>query len=139
MFDEYIAHRIGLVPIRTPGKGYNDTDEIVFTLDATGPKTIYSKELESSDKDVRVANENIPIMKLADGQRLRVEGKALMGNARKHAKFQAGLVTFEQSKDTYEFYIETFGQMSPKEIINKAFDAIKEELKEVQKDSKKEL
>ncbi len=137
MFDEYIAHRIGLVPIRTPSKGYSETDEIVFTLDATGPRTIYSKELESKDKDIRVANEDIPLMKLAEGQRLRIECKAIIGNLSKHAKFQPGLVTYEQDKSNYNFYVESFGQMPPKEIINKAFEAIREELKELQKEAKK--
>jgi DNA-directed RNA polymerase subunit D len=137
MFDEYIAHRVGLVPIRTPAKGYSDTDEIAFNLDATGPRTVYSKELESTDKDVRVANENIPIMKLADGQRLRFECKAVMGDAKKHSKFQAGLVTYDDTDNNYTFSVESFGQMPPKEIVNKAFEAIKEELKEVEKEAKK--
>ena len=137
MFDEYIAQRIGLVPIKTPSKGYNDTDEIVFTLDATGPKTVYSKELESQDKDVRVANENIPIMKLAEGQRLRIDGKAIMGIASRHSKFQPGLVTYSEENGSHIFYVEPFGQMPPKEIINKALEAIKEELKDVEKEAKK--
>ena len=38
MFDEYIAHRIGLVPILTPTSGYDEKDEILFTLEAEGPK-----------------------------------------------------------------------------------------------------
>ena len=33
MFDEYIAHRIGLVPIYTP-KDYDEKDEVVFSLSA---------------------------------------------------------------------------------------------------------
>jgi DNA-directed RNA polymerase subunit D len=139
IFDEYIAHRIGLVPIKTPTKWYSDTDEILFTLDATGPKVIYSNEIESSDKDIKVANDAIPIMKLAEGQRLRLDCKAIVSTASKHSKFQPGLVTYDQDKGTYNFYIESFGQMPPKEIINKAFEAIKEELKEIQKEAKKEL
>lgn len=137
LFDEYIAHRIGLVPIKTPSKGYSDTDEIVFALDATGPKTVYSKDLESSEKAVSVANENIPIIKLAEGQRLRIEGKAKLGTGLSHSKFQPGLVSYEAKDGVYNFYIESFGQMPPKEIINKAFEAIKEELKDVEKEVKK--
>jgi DNA-directed RNA polymerase subunit D len=138
MFDEYIAHRIGLIPISTPSTGYSEEDEILFTLDAEGPKTVYSKELESKDADVKVANDSIPIIKLAAEQRLRIDGKALMGDGAKHAKFQPGLVTYEQVDDkTFNFYVETFGQMPPKEMINKAFSAIKEELKEIEKEVKK--
>ncbi len=137
MFDEYISHRIGLVPIKTPSKGYSDTDEVVFTLDATGPKTVYSGDLEASDKDVRVANEAIPIIKLAEGQKLRIECKAVMGTGARHSKFQPGLATYDKEKEAYNFYVEPFGQMPPKEIVNKAFEAIKEELKDVEKETKK--
>ena len=75
MFDEYIAHRIGLVPITTPASGYTEKDEILFTLEATGPSTVYSKALESADKEVEVANDKIPIIKLGPEQKLRIEGE----------------------------------------------------------------
>ncbi len=137
MFDEYISHRVGLVPITTPAKGYGPEDEVLFTLDEVGPKTVYSKDLQASDKEVKVANGEIPIIKLAENQRLRLDGKAVMGTANRHAKFQPGLVTYDADKDTYNFYVESFGQMPPKEILNKTFDAIKDALKDVQKEVKK--
>lgn len=137
MFDEYIAHRIGLVPITTPSKS-SDEDEVFFSLEASGPCTVYSKELKTADKDVGVANGNIPIIKLIEGQRIRLEAKAVKGTAAKHAKFQPGLVSFEElDDDKFEFYVESFGQMPPKEIIYKSIDAIKNELKELKKEVKK--
>lgn len=133
IFDEYIAHRIGLVPITTPSKGYDEKDEIVFSLDAEGPATVYSKELKSSDKSVKVANLDIPIIKLGEGQRLRVEGKAVMGTGSRSSKFQPGLATYRalDKGNEYEFYIESFGQMPAMEIVKKALDVIGKELKEV--------
>jgi len=137
MFDEYIAHRIGLVPILTPSKGYDEKDEVLFVLDATGPCIVYAKDLETREKEVKIAAPNIPIIKLGRGQRLRLEGKAVMGQALKHAKFQPGIVTYEQTDKGFEFYVETFGQMPPREIINKACMTIIEEVKDIGKQAKK--
>lgn len=136
IFDEYIAHRIGLVPIITPN-GYDEKDEVLFNLEAEGPTTVYSKSLESNDKAVKVANPNIPIIKLAAGQKLRLDGKAIMGNASKSAKFQAGLVTYKMLGDeSFEFYVETFGQMPAAEILSKALGIITNNIKEVSKELK---
>ncbi|MCL4381914.1 DNA-directed RNA polymerase subunit D [Candidatus Marsarchaeota archaeon] len=137
MFDEYIAHRIGLIPITTPSKGYNKNDEILFTLEVEGPCVVYSKDFKSSDKEVKIANPNIPIIKLTEEQRLRLEAKAIIGNSAMHAKFQPGFVTFNQTdEDKFEFYVEPFGQMPPKTIVLKAIDAIKNEIKELEKEAK---
>ncbi|MDE1845831.1 MAG: DNA-directed RNA polymerase subunit D [Candidatus Micrarchaeota archaeon] len=138
MFDEYISHRIGLIPLITP-EGYDEKDEVLFTLEAEGPKTIYSKDLVETDKKVKVANENIPIMKLGPEQRLKVDCKAVMGNGMKSAKFTPGLVTFTANEDNseFEFYIESFGQMSAKEILNRSLDIINEGLKATHKELKK--
>jgi len=132
MFDEYLAHRIGLVPILTPSKGYDENDEIMFSLEAEGPCTVYSSDLKSTDKSVKVANEKIPLIKLAEGQRIKLEGKAVMRTGSKHAKFQPGLATYKQlDNGDYEFYVESFGQMPAPEIVNKALAILAKQLKEV--------
>jgi DNA-directed RNA polymerase subunit D len=137
MFDEYLAHRIGLVPITTPSEGYDRKDEIVFKLEAEGPVTVYSKDLIAKDKKVKVANENIPIIKLAQGQKLSLEGKAVMNNAAKSSKFQPGLVTYKAMEDeAFQFYIESFGQMPPKQILRTAIDGLKKDMKVIYKELK---
>mgnify|MGYP001626164805 FL=1 len=129
MFDEYIAHRIGLIPIITPSKGYDEKDKILFSLEAEGPKTVYSSELKSEDKKVKVANEKIPIIKLAEGQHIRLEGTAVMGTGSRHAKFQPGYITYKQlGDDEFEFYIETFGQMPAGEILEKTLAVLEKAL-----------
>jgi DNA-directed RNA polymerase subunit D len=137
MFDEYVAHRIGLVPITTP-KDYDEKDEIVFSLEAEGPGIVYSKEMKSSDKSVKVANENIPIIKLAEGQRIRVDGKAVVGTGKRSAKFQPGIVSYKTKNGSdYEFYFESFGQMPAHEIMRRALEIIASGLKDVHKELKK--
>jgi DNA-directed RNA polymerase subunit D len=137
IFDEYIAHRMGLIPIVTPSTGYSEKDEILFTLDATGPKTVYARDLEGGDKEVKVKNGNIPIIKLAQDQHIRIEAKAVLGEGMRHAKFQPGIVTYDEADKNFTFYVESFGQMSPKLIIEKALEALGTELKELAKETKK--
>lgn len=137
MFDEYVAHRIGLVPIKTPND-YDEKDEVIFSLTAEGPTTVMSKELISTSKGVHVANDHIPLIKLAEGQRLKVDGKAIFSTALKSSKFQPALVTYKALDDSsFEFYLETFGQMPPLEVVKKAFNIISANLKEVHKQMKK--
>lgn len=137
MFDEYVAHRIGLVPLTSTGKHTAD-EEVLFTCEAQGPCTVYSKDLKSSDKEVKVANAGIPIIKLADGQSLRIEAKAVLGSGYRHAKFQPGLASFEESGEgKFGFYVESFGQMPSREIAIRAIEKIKEEMKEIKKRVKK--
>ncbi len=136
IFDEFIAHRIGLVPIKTP-KNVNENEEVIFHLEAEGPKTVYSSDLKSTDDKIIVANEKIPIIKLAEGQRIRLDGKAVVGYAMNHAKFQAAYVTYKVIDDNnFSFYIETFGQMKPKDILDKALQILYDQATELYKKMK---
>lgn len=136
MFDEYIAHRIGLVPISTP-KSHTEDEQVLFTLDAEGPKVVLSKELESRDKEIKVANGDIPLIKLDEGQKIRLDGTAIIGTSVKHTKFQACHVAFEnKGKNSFEFNVESFGQMPPRQIVNNALEAIKKEIKAIEKEAK---
>ncbi|MCL5675140.1 MAG: DNA-directed RNA polymerase subunit D [Candidatus Marsarchaeota archaeon] len=137
IFDEYIAHRIGLVPILTPSN-YDEKDEVIFSLSAEGPVTVYSKDLKSADKSAKVANENIPIMKLAEGQSLRLEGKAILGVGSKSSKFQPGIISYKSmdNESEFEFFVESYGQMPAHEIIKRALNIISSSVKEVHKELK---
>ena len=138
MFDEYIANRIGLVPIETP-EGYTDKDVVLFTLDKDGPGTVYSKSLKSSDAKVKVANGDIPLMKLTEGQHLRIEATAKLGTAKSHARHQAGLLAYgmdAKDKGTFHFTVESFGQITAKEMLARTADILEEKLEEMKKQLK---
>jgi len=94
LWDEFIAHRLGLIPLKAEYGTYDENTEVSFTLDVSGPATVYSGQLVSSDSSVKPADDKIIIVKLMDGQKLRLEAKARMGNARMHAKWQAGLASY---------------------------------------------
>jgi DNA-directed RNA polymerase subunit D len=102
--DEIIAHRLGLTPLKTDLDGYNLPEEcpcqsefgcnlcrVTLTLDAEskeGTRTVYSGELVSENPDVTPVSDKVPIIKLAQGQKLKLEAYARLGKGKNHAKWQ---------------------------------------------------
>jgi len=102
--DEIIAHRLGLIPLKTDLDSYNLPEEcpcksefgcnlcrVTFALDAEakeGSMTIYSGDLKSESESVVPVSDKIPIVKLAKEQKIRLEAYARLGKGRNHAKWQ---------------------------------------------------
>ena len=123
MFDEYVAHRLGQVPLLSDAG--RASDEIGFTLEASGPSTVYSRDLKSTDAKVKAAIADIPLLKLLEGQNLRLEAKARRGTGRAHAKFQPGLISYEVLKPTeFRFKVETFMQVEPRDLLSKTAELV---------------
>ncbi len=103
MFNEIVAHRIGMLPIPTDektieafGDSINDDSkqpDIMYSLHKQGPCTVYSGDLEpvSGDDSLVIPETNVPIVKLSEGQAILVYAKAKMGNAQKHTKWQCAV------------------------------------------------
>jgi len=103
LYDEIIAHRLGLIPLKTDlktlvlpakcgcgGEGCAQC-QVAFTInkEATeGPMTIYAEDLQSEDTDITPCNPKIPIVELVKGQRLVLEAYAKLGIGEEHAKWQ---------------------------------------------------
>lgn len=104
LHDEIIAHRLGLVPLRTDLDSYNLPEKcpcqsefgcslcrVTLTLDkeaTDGTITVYSGELISENPNIAPVSDKIPIVKLAKGQKIRLEAYARLGRGRQHAKWQ---------------------------------------------------
>ena len=100
MFNEIIAHRLGMIPIPTEEavinafRGAIDDEEkqpeIMYSLHKQGPCTVYSGDLEpvDGDKQLEIKNATIPIVKLTETQALLVYAKAKIGTADVHSKWQ---------------------------------------------------
>jgi DNA-directed RNA polymerase subunit D len=107
-YDEYIAHRLGLIPLTSENAHlkYKPPEECAeagarkvfspdcfakFDLEAEGPEsgvlTIYSGDLIPSDPDVVPVYKNIPILKLIKGQRVKLEALARLGRGKEHSKW----------------------------------------------------
>ncbi len=89
LYDEIIAHRLGLVPIKTE----KSSKEIKFKLKETGPKTVFSSELKPSIE----TGYEIPIVILDNEQELEVVAEARIGKGIDHIKYSPGLVFFKHN------------------------------------------
>ena len=132
VWDEYVAHRLGLLPVITPNK-LSKNAEFVLTLDAEGPRQVMASDIKSSDEEIKVAKDSIVIITLGEKQKLRFEAKVILGIGRKHAKFQAGLAGYEiVNENKMNFFVETFYQMSPSELVRRGCDKILEDLEDIE-------
>ena len=103
MFNEIIAHRLGMLPIPTDkktveafGGTINDDSkqpDIMYSLHKQGPCTVYSGDLEpvNGDDSLIIPETNVPIVKLSEGQAILVYAKAKMGVASQHTKWQCAV------------------------------------------------
>ena len=102
--DEIIAHRLGLTPLKTDLDSYNLPEDcscqsefgcnlcrVTLTLDAEakdGTRTVYSGELISENPSIVPVSDKVPLVKLAKGQKLKLEAYARLGKGKNHAKWQ---------------------------------------------------
>jgi len=102
LYDEIIAHRLGLVPLVTE-KTYTEIDRctckkkgcskcsVDLKIKLKGPCTVYSKDLKGR---ASVVYEKIPIVILTEGQELELVARARLGKGVEHSKFSPGLVHY---------------------------------------------
>ena len=107
MYDEILAHRLGLVPLKTDLDAYVPREECDCKSDLGCPKCTASLILEAEAGDQIVTVESgdlkptteivpvtgkIPIVKLAPRQKVKLEAYARLGRGSEHAKWQAASV-----------------------------------------------
>lgn len=118
LFDEMIASRLGLIPLKFDPSKFSKPDEckcggkgcplcqVVLALEKTGPGTAYSGDLKSSNKDVKPTSPAFPIVDLLKNQGVRLEAIARLGTGKQHAKFQAANAAYQYYPEAITHDIE---------------------------------
>ena len=99
MFNEVLAHRLGLTPLVSNLEAIEGlplpedpewedyTSGVMFSLKEEGPKTVYSKDLISSDSTIKPVYDTIPLVKLKEDEVIDIEATAKVGYGKEHAKW----------------------------------------------------
>ena len=137
--DQGVAHRVGLIPIKTDlsaSKDGNENDKIMLTLDSgisDETRTILSGELKSQDASVIPTSNDIPIVTLAPGQSIKFEAYARLGKGTEHARWNsANIVTLTDTEKDDEklLTVESTGALNPKHIILSSVEQLSSKLSE---------
>lgn len=148
MHDEALAHRLGLVPLRTQLDRFvmpEDCDckstlgcskcRVLLMLDSEATektKIVTSGELLSEDELVQPVSKEIPIVALAPTQKVKFEAYARMGIGKNHAKWQptsAAIVKDGSQNGESILVIETNGALTAAETVFAALNKLDAKMK----------
>lgn len=163
LYDEMIAHRVGLVPLknedlRLPKECDCEKEEgcgkcsIKLKLSIQGPCSVYSTDM--SPKNMVLYK--MPLTLLEKDQELEFVAVAKMGVAIKHAKFSPGLIYYRYSEDLEKeddesfkkileeskkddekeitMTIESWGQIKAKDIVINSIEILNKEIRDLVKE-----
>lgn len=147
--DEGLAHRLGLVPLRTDLARFNEPSKcgcgsetgcsncrVMLVLDSgesDETRTVLSGEISSEDDSVRPTSDGIALVDLAPGQKVKVECYAKLGRGTAHAKWNSANVatlTETDKKDERVLTVESTGALPPEQIVLAGVDEVSGRLAE---------
>jgi len=147
--DEALAHRLGLIPIKTDLTRFAEPSKcecksetgcsncrVMLVLDSgdtNTTRTVFSNELSSEDKDIAPVSDKIPIIRLTQGQRVKVEAYAKLGRGTEHAKWNSSnisILTETGKKNERLLTVESTGALTPEQIIIAGVDELSNRLVE---------
>ncbi len=143
MHDEAVAHRLGLIPLRTDLHRFvlpHDCDcnstlgcskcRVLLSMDSEAndkTKVVTSGDLVSEDEVVKPISTAIPIIVLAPAQKIKFEAYARLGFGKDHAKWQptsASVVIDGKDENESILTVETNGALTAQETITAAIERL---------------
>ena len=145
--DEGIAHRLAMMPLKTDLTRFVEPSNcdcksemgcphcrVMLMIDSGSSdttRTITSAEITSEDDVVKPVSDNIPIVELAPGQKIKLEAYARLGRGTEHAKWNSATVsvlTETGNADDHLLTVENTGALSPARIVLAGVDELAKRL-----------
>lgn len=119
LYDETIAHRLGLIPLKAKG-AVNEKASAVLKLSSKKEGYVYSGEIKG---EAGIVYPNMPITILKEGQEIKINAIARAGKGENHAKFSPGIIFY---RNTFDIKIDKDCPLEIAEVCPQKIFKIKE-------------